>query len=120
MQDDNSLTAVGKALALFGKYFEAGTIVSIGSSQAVRSWAVKPSSTSWVLIFLNKGFTTTQQDVTVSNCALNNIGAVWQLTGTNYTDLQPTLKKTPNSIAQVANGKLSIVLPPVSITAIEL
>ena len=120
MQDDNSLTSVGKVLALFGKYFKAGTIMSMGSSQIVRSWAVKQSGTSWVLLFLNKAFTNTQQNVTMCNCAgSSSVNTIWQLTGTNHTDSKPTLTRLPNSLATLANGTMSIALPPVSITAVE-
>ena len=120
MQDDNTLTSVGKALALFGKYFKAGTMMSMGSSQFVRSWAIKQSGTSWVLLLLNKAFTNTQQNVTMSNCAgSSSVDTIWQLTGTNHTDSKPTLTRISNTLATLANGTLSIALPPVSITALE-
>ena len=120
MQDDNSLTSIGKALALFGKYFKAGTIMSMGSSQGVRAWAVKQSGTSWVLVLLNKAFTPTLQKVLMSpSLTPESVNTIWQLTGTNYTDPKPTLTEVPNTLATIANKTLTIMLPPVSITALE-
>lgn len=120
MQDDDSLTAVGKALILVGKYLNNGTLMYVGSSQMVRTWAVKQLGTSWQLILLHKGLNVTQQDITLSSClSAGAVSTVWQLTGTDYTDPKPTLRQLPNISATIANGVLSIALPPVSITAIE-
>ena len=120
MQDDNSLTSIGKGLALFGKYFRTGTIMSVGSSQRVRVWAVRQVGSSWVLLLLNKDFTPTQQTVLISACSVSeSVKTIWQLTGTNYTDTKPTLKQVPNTLAAIANATLTIMLPPVSITAME-
>ena len=120
MQDDNSLTAIGKGLILLGKYFRNGKLIFVGSSQMVRTWAVKQSGTSWQLILLHKTLNVTHQDITLSSCSSSSaVSAVWQLTGTDYTDSKPTLRQLPNTTVTIANGVLSIALPPVSITAIE-
>lgn len=120
MQDDNSLTSTGKALAMIGKYFKAGTLMSVGSSQAVRTWAVKQGGASWVLLLLNKTFISTQQTVSLSACSISTkVNTIWQFTGRNYTDVHPTLVRVPTTLAMITNGSLSIVLPPVSITALE-
>lgn len=93
----------------------------VGSSQSVRAWAVKQPGASWVLILLNKALTATQQDILMSSCTQNRtVNAAWLLNGTYYTDLKPVLSQVPSTTAKIANDVLSIVLPPVSITVLEI
>lgn len=121
MQDDNSLTAIGKALVFVGKYFRSGTLMFAGSSQSVRTWAVKQQGASWALLLINKALNTTQQDIALSSCMGSQvISTIWMLNGTGYTDPNPVIVQLPNTTAVLANGVLSIALPPVSITAVEL
>ena len=120
MQDDNTLTATGTSLALLGKYFRTGTLMSVGSSQIVRAWAIKQPDASLVLALLNKALNTTAQDISLINCAnITEVHAAWMLSGTAYTDTKPTLTRVSHTMANIANGILSITLPAVSIVVLE-
>lgn len=92
----------------------------VGSSQSVRTWAVKQQGTSWALLLINKALNATQQDVSLSSCMGRDIiSTIWMLNGTGYTDPSPVIVQLPNTTAVLAKGVLSIALPPVSITAVE-
>ena len=120
LQDDNTLTATGTSLALLGKYFKVGTLVSVGSSQTVRTWAIQRPDASLVLALLNKALSLTDQNISLMNCMnVSEVRAAWMLSGSAYTDMKPTLTKAPNDIARIANGILSISLPAVSIVVLE-
>ena len=120
VQDDNTLTATGTSLALLGKYFRVGTLLSVGSSQTVRTWAIKRSDASLVLALLNKALIVTDQDILLTKCSnLTEVRAAWMLSGTAYTDAKPTLTKVQHTMAHIANGVLSITLPAVSIVVLE-
>lgn len=60
-QEDNSLTALGTALAMVGRYFAGGRLLQSGSSELVRTWAVVPPGANLTIILLNKALTATQQ-----------------------------------------------------------
>lgn len=120
MQDDNTLTATGTSVALLGKYFKTGTLISVGSSQIVRTWAIKRPDASLALALLNKALSSTAQDISLINCAnMTEVRTAWILSGTAYTDTKPTLTKASHTMAQMANGILSITLPAVSIVVLE-
>ena len=94
--------------------------MSVGSSQIVRAWAIKQSDASLVLALLNKALSVTNQDILLMNCSnVTEVSAIWMLSGTGYTDAKPTLTKVPHTIAHIANGILSVTLPPVSIVVLE-
>ena len=121
LQDDNTLTATGTSLALLGKYFRVGTLMFVGSSQTVRTWAIKRPDASLVLALLNKALSVTDQDIFLTNCLnLTEVRAAWMLSGTAYTDAKPTLTKVSPTVAHIADGILSITLPAVSIVVLEL
>ena len=122
MQDDNSLTAIGKALVLVGKYLRGGTLLQAGSSQAVRLWAVLPPGSGLTLIALNKALAATQQGITLSGCGgeLRNATVAWQLSGTAYTDSNPTLVQPVNVSVAITDGQMQLLLPPTSITVLSL
>lgn len=61
VQEDNTFTALGNALALVGRYFAGGRLLQSGSSQLVRTWAVVPPGANLTIILLNKALTPTQQ-----------------------------------------------------------
>ena len=120
MQDDNTLTATGTSLALLGKYFKVGTLMSVGSSQTVRTWAIKRPDASLVLVLLNKALSVTDQDIILRSCSNTTVAhAAWMLSGTAYTDAKPTLTKVQHTMAHIANGVLSVTLPAVSIVVLE-
>lgn len=121
-QDDNSLTAIGKALVLAGKYLKAGTLLQAGSSQTVRLWAVQPPSGGITLIALNKALNATQQVLQLSSCqAAASARVVAQLTGASYTDDKPVLAQPANgSSIPVVDGQLLLMLPPTSITVLTM
>ena len=120
LQDDNTLTATGTSLALLGKYFKIGTLISVGSSQTVRTWAIKRPDASLVLALLNKALSVTDQDILLTKCSnLTKARATWMLSGTAYTDAKPTLTKVQHTMAHIANGVLSVTLPAVSIVVLE-
>ena len=121
-QDDNSLTAIGKALALAGRYLKAGTLLQAGSSQTVRLWAVQPPSGGVTLIALNKALNATQQLLQLSSCqSASSATVVAQLTGTSYTDDKPVLAQPANGTnIPVTGGQLLLVLPPTSITVLTV
>lgn len=121
-QDDNSLTAIGKALALAGRYLKAGTLLQAGSSQTVRLWAVQPPSGGVILIALNKALNATEQVVQLSSCqASSSATIVAQLTGTSYTDDKPVLAQPANgTTVPVTGGQLLLGLPPTSITVLTM
>ena len=122
MQDDNSLTAIGKALVLVGKYLKGGTLLAAGSSQAVRLWAVLPPGSGLTLIALNKALTATQQSISISGCGegVQAARVAWQLSGSGYTDSSPTLAQPTNVSVAVTAGQMQLLLPPTSITVLAL
>ena len=121
MQDDNSLTAIGKALVLVGKYLRGGALLQAGSSQTLRLWAVVPPGAGLTLIALNKALAPTQQSVQVSGCGgVQTARVAWQLSGTGYTDSNPVLAQPANSSVPVLGGQMQLLLPPTSITVLSL
>ena len=121
-QDDNSLTAIGKALALAGRYLKAGTLLQAGSSQTVRLWAVQPAGGRLTLIALNKALNATQQVLQLSSCQSASTATIAaQLTGTSYTDDKPVLAQPANGNSiPVVGGQLLLSLPPTSITVLTV
>jgi hypothetical protein len=120
VQDDNSLTAIGKALVLVGKYFGGGTLLQSGSSQSVRTWAIIPPGQNLTLILLNKALTVTQQDISLGACrGATSARLVWLLNGTAPTDPNPSLSQVNGVPVPVEDGSLYIALPPTSISVLQ-
>lgn len=120
LQDDNTLTAIGKALALVGRYLKGGALLQAGSSQAVRLWAVVPPGAGVTLIALNKALAPTQQSVQLQGCdeGVRAARVAWQLSGTGYTDISPVLSQPVNVTVPVSGGQMQLLLPATSITVL--
>lgn len=121
MQEDNSLTALGKAMVLVGKFFKGGSLLQSGSSQTVRTWALLPPGQNLTLILLNKALTTTQQDLSLGACGnATSAKLVWLLNGTSPIDPNPSLSPMASVSYPVQGGRLSVALPPTSISVLQL
>ncbi|EIE20640.1 hypothetical protein COCSUDRAFT_57209 [Coccomyxa subellipsoidea C-169] len=129
LNEDNSLTALGTALSLVGRYFAGGRLLQSGSSNIVRTWAVVPPGSSLTIILLNKALTATQQEVSLLGGCFNSSSSsapnlapteAWLFNGTSPTDPAPVLNRIqdPSQLVTASNGRLIFALPPLSITAV--
>ncbi|KAK9823048.1 hypothetical protein WJX81_003290 [Elliptochloris bilobata] len=122
---DNTLSPIGLAVAIAGKYMRTGDLVQSDSLYQIRSWAVMtPGYQGIHLMLLNRGFTAVSQPIQFNSYGGNrNNGQLWVFgahsgfTSSPDTDTSPTFVQISTSL-QIVNNQLIVQLKPVSLTVI--
>ncbi|HEX8546380.1 MAG TPA: T9SS type A sorting domain-containing protein [Cytophagaceae bacterium] len=113
-----SFNANGTALAIWGNFLENTMVSTSGSTSNVRTFASYNGATKKLNVYIiNKETSTTSISLSLQNYLTNSTGTRWEFKGTGPTDIAPTWSKTGTLNATTS---VSLTLPPVSITMLEL
>lgn len=119
LDKDNQLLAVGKPLAVWGKFIK-DNMVSISRTNTIVTYACYDSNTGALNLFLSNKSTFPQTvSLAVTSTNKYSSGEIWQLKGKGSSDTNPVWGKTDNTT--VTDNKIGeLVLPAVSITVVSI
>lgn len=117
LDDDNTLTASGLAVALWGRHLQARLLAVEGGRGALRAHAsASADGTTWTVWLVNRG-REPAAGVRVRLGGLGGTVSAYRLSGNSSDDLRP-VQDAPAPLAIVDGAAGPLTLPPLSITVI--
>jgi hypothetical protein len=115
---NNELQATGRAAAIWGEFLK-DTLVSSSSTARVRTYASYAPATKRLSVFLiNKDTVARSVSVTTNHPSAGFLLDTWVFSGSSPQDVQPTW--TPQGRSWNAGNVISVTLPAVSVTVLDL
>ncbi|KAK9834900.1 hypothetical protein WJX81_007315 [Elliptochloris bilobata] len=125
LQPDNTLSPMGMAVAILGKYFRTGDLQSTDSLAYIRTWAILTNGYTGInFILLNRGPAVSQTISFNWYYGNKNNGQQWVFgahagySGSPDTDPSPTFTQVANNLGINSANQLTVMLPAVSVTVL--
>ncbi|RPH99244.1 MAG: hypothetical protein EHM72_11620 [Calditrichaeota bacterium] len=117
LANDNSLTAVGQSLALWGQYLE-DEMLQTGSTKMVKCYATKTDGGNLTIFILNKDLQPHRLLLNIANLPSGTMkhGEEWRFTGNSLLDPAPALKWIGK---RKLGKKIEMNIPSISITLLR-
>jgi alpha-L-arabinofuranosidase len=111
--------ANGLAHSLWGRFLTGGNMVQASGNTQIRVFANHNPATNKMNVFImNKETSSQNVNLSLSGFASNASGKRWEYKGNGPLDVNPTLQQVGN--VTMNNTSISLTLPSVSITILEL
>jgi len=119
LRPDNQYYAQGRAVAIWGQFMQERMISASSNLSSVIPFATHSPVTGCLVVFLlNKELTAATATVNLSSYAPATAARAWQYRGTSPTDATPVWEQLAD--VSVSGSSLSLSVPPLSITVLEL
>lgn len=118
LDKQNELQATGRATAIWGQFLKE-QMVAASSTAMVRSYATySPSSGKFSVFLINKDTSARSVSVATNTTSAKLLVDAWVFSGDGESDLHPTW--TYDGERAYAGNLVSVVLPPVSVTVLDV
>ncbi|MGF1484764.1 MAG: hypothetical protein ACFBZ8_10420 [Opitutales bacterium] len=112
-----NLNATGQVMKILGRFLKDHMVAVSGENVPVQAYATTSEAGALSVFLLHKNYQSRNITLQVDGHSGTQQAVVWNFTGENVDDTEPTFERT--GIAELTNGTASLSLPGTSITVLD-